>query len=323
VDFWALVTHAWRITWRTRAVWVFGLFAGGTGGGISVSNPASAGRANLNTTFSTPQVSQAFQQVQEALPGVLSLLIGALAVGAVVWLVFVVVAALCQAAVIVGGRDLAEGRTPSTGDLWRLARASFGRLLALDLVLAVLWIAAVAGIVLIAIGGRPLDQLDVLGVILALASGAGLLTILASVIGVVVAYAQREIVLNRTGIVDGLARALRLARRTLATTFFVWLIGVVLSIVGAFALGVAILVLLIPAGIVGLLAFALTRAAPALGTVVLVVDGLAFGALFCVALAVLHTFQWHYWTLAYLRLQPEAPPSDSAITSGSAPQPSV
>jgi hypothetical protein len=137
----------------------------------------------------------------------------------------------------------------------------FGRLLLVDVLLAVAWLAAFGLILVLVLGipasaGAP-DLSGWLGLFLRLSGLLTLLGLVASVVHVAVAYAQRAIVFDGAHPVQGLTAGLRLIRRNLVTTVLVWLIGVVISIAGIVALVLALLVLLIPAGLVALLGVAL------------------------------------------------------------------
>jgi hypothetical protein len=97
-------------------------------------------------------------------------------------------------------------------------------------------------------------------------------------------------------------------RARLGATLLTWLIGLALSIGGGIGLFLGVLVLALPALLIGaILGFlASLGGVPFLPVMFTVLGVLAFIGLM-VGAAALHTYLWHYWTLAYLRLAPAEP----------------
>ena len=148
-----------------------------------------------------------------------------------------------------------------------------------------------------------------LSVLFGLFGVLALVAIVASVLSVIVAFAQRAIVLEEAGPIEGLKAGYGLVRRNLGTSVVLWLIALALSIGGGIALVIGLIVAAIPALIVGGI----------LGLIVNAVGGPGFGVgvaivvvfLFVAALiggAGLSSFQWHFWTVGYLRLTGAWPP---------------
>jgi hypothetical protein len=176
--------------------------------------------------------------------------------------------------------------------------------------LAAILVATVVGIfVAIAIGSTSTAAPSVRNVLtgfwVVLGVLAGLLFIpIAIGVSVVVAYAQRAIVDERIGPIGGLRAGWLLARQHLSTSFFVWLVNLGLSLAANFAIFIALLFLVAILALLGLIFYlALGMSAVTIGYIV-VATVVAFAALL-VAIAVVNTFFWTYWSLAYQRLRNE------------------
>ncbi len=317
----ALIEDAWRTTWRAKWLWVFGLFAGGAsgscGGGspnfsYGTSQPFSADAS----APSTAEMERLLNQVMAAMAAYWALLVGAAVVLFLVGLALWVLSIVCRGAAIDGGAAVAENRPTGPGPVWRAGLASFWRLLglhALLLLLGLLTLAAVAVAVLsLAVHpGQPIDWLALLGVI----GVTGVVSFAVwTVLGVLVAYAERAIVLDRAGPLEGLAVGWHLARTHLGSTALVWVTGLGLSIGGAIALGLTMVVVGIPTGMLGLMGVLLARGdiAGPVGVALVALAVLVFLIGIGVATSVFNTYFWNYWTLAYLRLaRPEEPQLES------------
>jgi hypothetical protein len=304
------------MTWRARRLWLFGFFAGGASGTCSGSGPgfnfntrAPAGRGteqDFTTADLGPQLERGLQQLQDLLPTILPILLAVAAVGLALGLVFWLVSVACRGAVIAGGRDVASGLETSMGSAWQAGVRAFGRLLLLDLLVLVVWLVVlglVAWYVFSSVVGAGPAGVNWLQVALVGFGFLSILAILGSVAGIVVAYAQRAIVLDGAGPLQGLGTGWSLARRNVVSSLLTWVIGLAAGIGAAIAMVVLLIGLAIPAGLVALIGFVLRQAAgPSASVPVFVLDGLAVLAVFLIAFAAVNTFMWHYWTLAYLRL---------------------
>jgi len=191
-----LLTDAWKLTWRNRWLWLFGLFAGTAGGSCSGGGGGNVDTSQMDESFSwqevTPELGPAIAQVGRFVSeywGLILLVLGALVL---LWLVLLAISAVCQGAVISGGADLAEGRPTGMGTAWRGGLHAFGRLLALTLLLLLVSLVLLALLVAVVVlpivqrGGSPITALFALLPILVLFGLAW------NVVAVIVAYAQRK-----------------------------------------------------------------------------------------------------------------------------------
>jgi hypothetical protein len=191
--------------------------------------------------------------------------------------------------------------------------AAYGRLLGLNLIVLVAWLIVfgLLGWFTFASATAPArTSLDYVRLFFNLAGLLSLIGILGSAVGVVVSYAQREVVLRGQGPLEALGSGFGLVRARLGGSIVLWLISVALGIGGAIALVIALIIVALPAALVGgIFAFAASQGGgdgiPIL--VWIVVTLVTIAAL--VGVAVLNTLQWNFWTTGYLRLSRTAQPA--------------
>lgn len=312
-----LVSDAWNATWRHRRLWLLGFLAGNATGTCS-------GGGNLPGSFPTSDSEDPFSelippgpegaQLAEALQQLMPVLAG-LAVGlAVLLLVLGIISIAAQGGVIASGVAAFERSPVSAGAAWRRGWRLFWRMAGMWL-LYVLIALALAGLTLgPALMGVMRGTLAPAELVASAPGGILVLVLLSTILGVVVAYAQRAIVVDDAGPVQAIAMSLGLIRRELLNTLLVWVIGLALSIGAGIAIVVGALLLLIPFGIVIAIGVALAGAnLGILGIPLAVVAFVVWLAAILVAAAAVNTYLWHYWTLAYLRLTGRGAPRESVI----------
>jgi hypothetical protein len=255
-------------------------------------------------------------QVQQWIAGHVGLVVAIIAAAALVGLVLIVISIIAQGGMT--DATLAFGRDESVtaGRAWRAGARFFWRFLGLYLILllAAILVALVVGpIVAAAIGSTsavaPSARGVVTGLWVFLGVVVGLLFIpIAIAVSIVVAYAQRTIVEGNVGPIVGLRAAWLLARQHLSTSFFVWLVNLGLSLAANFAIFVALLLLAALLALMGLIFYlVLGMGAVTIGYIV-VATVVVFVALL-LAIAIVNTFFWTYWSLAFQRLRSEEPSS--------------
>jgi hypothetical protein len=309
MDYGRVVREAWGITWRHRSLWLLGLFAGGvaapqcawSGGG---GRPDSAGDpSRLTPGTQSGEVAAEVTQWITANIGLLATIAIALALVA---LAAFVVSLIAQGGLSRAGADAAEGRSPTLGATWAAGARLFWRFVGLwlTLVLGIIGLgvlaAGVAVLFRLSVGRGDAPWLGAVVLLLALPLIA-LGVALAVGFAIVVPFAQRAIALEDIGPIAGIRAGWRLARRNIGTSLLVWILSIGLAIAAGLGIVIGLAVVAIPLSLIG---FALWSAAgwstPTVAYVILAV--LAVIALLLVLGAMLNTFFWHYWTLAYLRL---------------------
>lgn len=321
MDFGQIVTAAWRIAWRQRGLWVLALFAGNASGtcssgassGSGVPNTGADGSDAFSQTLTQAQIDQVQAALQQYSGQAIAIGLGVALVVLLIYIPCWLLSVRCKGAMIVAGAEAAAGAPIPLGIAWRRGGPAFGRLCGLDLVLFAAWLVVIGVIVAFAVASvmsQPLQRFQWLPFLFGLLGVFALVGIVASVLSLIVAFAQRAIVLEEAGPIEGLRSGYRLLRRNLGNSVILWLIALALSIGGGIALIIGVIVAAIPALIVGgILSFILNLAGlegiPALIIIVILV---LFAAIL-VGGAALNSFLWHFWTVAYLRLTGAWPPA--------------
>jgi len=128
VDYFDLLKRAWNITWRYKALWVLGLFAGamsGSSGNYSSSNfsDSSEGISSEWSRFASWAVDNV---------ALIAVVIGGLTIISVALWILTVAA---QGGVAHGTNEAAAGRTPSLRESWSAGFAKWGRTFMVQFVL--------------------------------------------------------------------------------------------------------------------------------------------------------------------------------------------
>jgi len=124
-----ILKRAWTITWRYKALWVLGLFAGTASGGSGGSSGGSGdfsggtGSGNASDPFSDLSGSGVEQWFEQNLIAVIIIAAVLVLIGLVFW----VLSVAAQGGLIKGVNEAAEGRTPTLGAAWSFGFGKWGR----------------------------------------------------------------------------------------------------------------------------------------------------------------------------------------------------
>jgi hypothetical protein len=296
MDYMGILKRAWRVTWRHKALWLFGFLlapfggGGGTGGGKGVQYTFGSG---------------------ERMPtGVDLALVVLIAIVALFLVLVGIVLRYVSVGALVGMVPEAEdtGKT-SVRSGWRIGGPRFLRLLGIDLLLGVPM--AIVAIVAIGLGLAPLlllfaksDALTILAVALTVAlilGVIGLLAVLGIAISVVSTMAHRQCVLECKGVMDSIRSGYALVRHNLRHVGLVWLMMLVIGLVcAAVVLPVGALFLgLAAAPATALYAATKSVAASMLIGFLLAIPGLAILSFLG---GIYEAFQSAAWTITYREL---------------------
>jgi hypothetical protein len=296
MDYGKILRRALEITWRHKALWVFGfalaLFSGGggTGGGQGLQYTMGAGeRMELGPLLAVLLFILLFVVVLV----VLAVVIGYLSHGALIGMV--------QEAEETGHTSVRSG--------WRMGWSRFLPLFGIDLVIGIP--AAVVAAILIGLGLSPLlllitqeDALAVLAILLTaffMLLVVGVLIIMGVVLSMLRKLAFRQCVLEQKGVIDSIRDGYLTGRQNLRQVGVMWLLLLVINVVvGVVAAPLFFLVFGAVAAPILFTFFATESLAPTL-VVGIPIFVLAF-LLMTVLGAVYQVFRSTVWTLTYLEL---------------------
>lgn len=297
MDYWAILKRAWQITWRYKALWVLGLFAGASGGTFG----GAGGRSGTGYRTGREDLSRLSSQVTGWVEAHLPLVIAAGALLALLALVFWVLSIAAQAGLVYGANEAAEGRRPSLGSCWRAGFKRWGRVFMIGVLvgLPVVVVALVVGAIVAAVvaGGllAPAAERTVallVGACLGLPLVVALIVVLAVALGIVYQLALRYGVLADATFGQALVAAWNdLFSRRGAVVF--WLV----MLLPGFAYAAVAGALVVPFAVIAVLLF--MRDLVVAAAAVLVGAGLAL----VVPSAVYSTFASSAWTLFFRTLR--------------------
>jgi hypothetical protein len=273
-----LLSEAFRLTWRNRFLWFFGIFVAGAG---SFNLPANFGGGQGQAPFGP--TAGPLRWISENLVLFLTAVITVVVVLAVVYLVLSMIS---HGALAEGVAALHRGEARRFGPAFRAGTANFWR---------VLWLKGL--FFLMALGLASLIFLPVvLGVVFVVVALVAVFLPFA----IVNQFALRELVVNRRRVLESIGGGFGLFWRNIGRSLLVWLLQLAVML----GLGIGALVVLVIFGAIllgpAIALFATERASA--GVVAAVVGGLLFLVPLLVISGALGTFNHAYWTLAYLRL---------------------
>jgi len=320
MDYFDLLKRAWNITWRYKALWVLGLFAGAIGGGGS-----PGGSTYLTSSEDVGRTGDQFGRWLEGNLGLVLIVLGALVlVGIVLW----ILAIAAQGGIAHATNEAAQGRAPALGDAWSAGFGKWGRTFMVQFVLGLplLAIVLVFSMVALASTAGGLGSGDSFGVA---AGSVGLCFVAPLLIGVLIAAALIIGIMSPVAIRYGVLRdmtfgvAIKQAWNDLWAKkglFTFWLVMLLPGI----AYGVAVAIVVVPAAIA--IVFLATGERYALAVLV----GLLLILVLMVPNAIYATFVHTAWTLFFRKLAglepvtaaaapPSAPPVYAQQETGTLP----
>jgi hypothetical protein len=304
MDFGEVLGNAWKIIWKHKILWIFGIFAGcarGGGGGGGGSGARVRPPGNLPGQNPFPQFEQFFTNFGEW-------------IGSHGWVVvlFVVVVLLLIALTIflgimgriglIRGTFKADGGAERLGfgELWKESLPFFWRIFLLSLLLFL----AVLILVL---------PFIILGVVFGtLTAGVGLLCLiplvcilipLSFVAGIVIQQSEVAMVIEDLGISQGVQRGWNVVKQNVGPVLIIWLILFIIAVVVGIVIAIPVLIVVFPAVIAMISSGAHPN--PNFSVTPLLIAGLCLAAYFPFLLVfngILTAYLQSAWTLTYLRL---------------------
>jgi len=315
-----LITRSFSIAWRFKYLWLLAILggadvtAGGPGGNFGplgnvfngAAPPGSAGPGGTGNAGGLQDATSAAATYLQDNLGTIALVGLILLVVLVAWLLLssVTIGALVRAA----AEHDAE-RPFGPGLAWRTGVGTFWAILGLRL-LGLVWgllvLGAIGALVALGVVSYLSGQGATLGLVVALGLPAFVLLVLASIpVGIAFILGTRAVVLEQRGPLSALGRGFGLLRARLGRVLLVWLLQVAL----AFAAGLGLTFAFVP--VILLVATVVIAAGVGGGVVVGALVGIPLvvllAALGVVLAAMVGTYFSTYWTLAFRRMELEAP----------------
>ncbi len=209
---------------------------------------------------------------------------------------FVVLGAIGRGGLMAGFNQADEGEHVGLSQAFRLSLTYFWRVLAIQLLVGLAWLVALGVIAVVAVGGTILTLGIGLICILPLLC---LLVPLAVAVSIFAELAQIAVVVENTGIMDGLSRAWAVIKTHVGPVLVMALVLIVGGFVVGLIIGLPALVLIAPL-LAGLVLG--TQASITSGVVVFGLCLVLYLPVAIVLSGILQTFVIGSWTLTYRRL---------------------
>ena len=253
MGFGAIIKRAWTITWRYRALWVLGLFAGvaGSSGGGSFNSNFNSGSTNDFTDTFSSGGSAAFESAMLRFLPLIVVVVLLLVVISIVWWILSVAA---KGGLVFAVNEIEEGRPALLGKAWNAGFARFWSIFGVSFLLALpaLVVGLVLGLLIVLPilvplmrGGEPglASFLPMCGVLILAVPVIIVLSILLSLLN---ELSVRYVMLSGKGAVAAIGESWRAFRSRFKDTMLMWLIAWGLNIAAS-------LVLIIPMVIFGVI----------------------------------------------------------------------
>src|SRR5437879_11036169 len=304
-----LISRSLSIVWRRRYLWLLAILGGAdVGGGFSTSfpNPSTFRSATPGATTGGGGVPAPAGQFLADNAG---LIVAIVAIALVVALGWFLLSCVTTGALIRASAEHDAERPFGLGPAWRAGVGTFWHILGLRLLALAVGLAAAILIGLLVLFGflayagsqsGLLAAIVVVGVLVVLA-----LIPAAIVIGIAFTLATRSLVLEQRGPIAALGRGLNLMGARLGRALLVWLIQVGLSI----GVGIALVIVLVLVFVsVGALLVAVGFAAGQTAAIIVGIPvGLVLFAALIVVSGMINSYFSTYWTLAFRRMELDAP----------------
>ena len=261
MDYGEVLSKAWKIAWKFKVLWIFGILAScgqSRGGNFNFNNSFQTnGNGFSNSTPNLPPAMMdqlyRFAHLFDNPAFIWKFVAVVVAVVCVIVLVEIFLGTMGRIGLIKGSAEADAGAEKLTfGGLWKESTPYFWRvfwlsfLIGTPFVIAFIAIAIGFAVAIIPLAGHSpnlsvfLILLPVLCILLCV------IFILAIILGFISTQAERAIVLEDKSLLDGFKRGWEVLTKNLGPILIIWLITVVIGIVAAIVIALPLLVVLIP-----------------------------------------------------------------------------
>jgi hypothetical protein len=258
MDHVGILKRALKLTWRNRALWVFGILLALTSGG------GGGGGGNGNMTFPANREFELPHQMPNV-DAILAMLAGAVVLLLLVGIVMIIVSAIVRylsenalIKMVNQHEEVGDTGTVSEGFRKGWSRPAF-HMFVIDLVIGIPVV--IAALLLIAFGLSPLLLLliestgvRVLAIVLTVGLMLlviGILILAGIVLNLLTRLAYREVALGNKRIFEAIGDAYRLIRRNLSDVGMIWLLMLAVGIGWGLLMIPVFLIVLVLAGVIG------------------------------------------------------------------------
>jgi hypothetical protein len=288
MDIGEVLSQAWKIIWKHKVLWIFGILAGCVNGG---------GTGNVTYREDLPQQYQNYiNNIPEE--QIILIIIAAVVVILLLVALAIFLGTIGRVGLIRGTMQADKGIDKLTfGELFSGSTRFFWRVFLLNLVVGIA-ITITVIILLVFYGVTTVATLGIGG--LCLLPALCLLVPFIWLIQIVIEAGSLAVVIEDLGILDGLRRGWEVVKTNLGTLIVMWLVlGLGVTLIGGFIIGVPLLIVAGPAlfGVISGNNQTMTG-----GIIASIVCFAAYLPVLLVLNGILRSYIESAWTLTYLRL---------------------
>lgn len=314
MDFLDVLSRSWKIIWKHKVLWIFGILAscgqGGGGGGNSSYRGGNGGDFPGGDFFGgniPPAMQEAITWVQDNLVVVIVSLV---CFAILMTVITVVVSTIGRIGLIHGAyrSDQDETSTYTFGDLFGESRRYFWRIFWLDFIVGlitflIIFLVIGGGLAIAYAGGGFSGNEDAMG---AAMGGMTIILVLCLccvfvpigiVVNAILEMAYRAIVVDDHGIRSGFSRGWEVLKANLGSFVVMWLILAIGSAIVGFVLALPFIAAIAPI-MIGVMA---GEGAAQTGITIGIICGCLYLPVLLVLNGILQSFVHSAWTLTYLR----------------------
>jgi hypothetical protein len=314
-----VITRSWTIFWRHRYVWLLGALGGAFGS--TCGSPGFSGNFSDFGRNGPNAMNQWFMDHAGFLIAV------GVTLGLLLLVYVLVVGSIAAGALVRAAAEHDAERPFDLGQAWQAGLRTFLPVLGLRIVaflcfLLVLLVFGALVFILVALGIASVNSGRGGGVALVILAGIvvlGSFVLVAIAFQLVVTLSTLALVLEQRGVLSALGRGIALFIHRMGRVLIVWLIAIPISIVVAVAVYSVTLILGIPLLLIGVATF--TGLGVDIGLTVAILLVVLFSIATVLLSGAVQSYFTIYWTVAFRRLELEAPPMSAYAPYGPPPAP--
>lgn len=326
-----ILKRAFQISWRYRALWIFGFLlalcgGGGGGGGGGNFNFSGSGSDFEDFSGDLPSIPNIDPNV------IIAIVVGVFCLIILLSILSVVVQVVTRAALIAMVRQISQTQAVTVAEGWRLGwSVRAWRLFLVGLVIGLPW--TIFAIFLLLLAFSPLllllaenTALTIIAIIITVVAFLGvllLLIVLGAGVTLLLDLARRRVVLDNAGVIASVGDTFGLIKRRLKDVIIIWLLMFGVGFAWTFValivvLPVSLIAAAIAGGIPALLVYFISEsvigaaiAGGPLALLVIILVSSVAGGFYLI-------FRSTVWTLTYLEIQEQGDAPAAAETSAPA-----
>lgn len=320
MDYGEVLSKSWKIIWKFKALWLFGILAGcgaSRGANFNFNNSYRVGGNGVSgpTPSLPPQIQQAlyrFGLLFRDPAFIWKFLAVTVGIICILVLIQIVLSVMGRIGLIKGAAEADAGAERlAFGQLWKGSAPYFWRMVWLTLLLggpfavfAVVMVAVfIASLIPLARNNPdPSAGVAFLTLLFVLLGLFCVVFLLAIIIGFISRQAERAIVLENKPVLDSIKRGWEVLTKNLGPILLIWIIQLAISIIAGIVIALPLLAVLVPFMIIFLSSASGANSPSTTWLITLVFIVLAYLPVSWLANGILMAYLESVWTLTYIRL---------------------